>query len=53
MYKITISTITDRGVLPQFYSEFSRKFLADEYVKMYRDLAVKAGVMIRIDRETV
>lgn len=51
MHKVTISTITERGVLPQFFNVFSRKCLADDYVKMYRALAAKAGVMIRVDRE--
>lgn len=53
MYRVTISTITERGVLPQFFNVFAHKCLADDYVKMYRSLAAKAGVMIRVDRESV
>lgn len=48
--RVTISTITERGVHPQFYGEFSRSYEADDYAAMWRNLAAKAGMMIRIDR---
>lgn len=53
MIKVTISTITERGVLPQFYGKFRFEALADEYVASYRKMAAQAGIMIRVDREMV
>lgn len=38
---------------PQFYGEFYRKIDADDYRDMWRALAVKAGVLVRIDMEEV
>lgn len=49
--KVTISTITPQGVLPQFYQRFEHEVLADEYGAMWRALAAKAGVLIRVDKE--
>lgn len=49
MTRVTISTITERGVLPQFYGEFTRQFEADDYVAMWRKIAAQAGMLIRID----
>lgn len=49
MTRVTISTITERGVLPQFYGEFKRQFEADDYVVMWRKLAAQAGMLIRVD----
>lgn len=49
MTRVTISTITERGILPQFYGTFERQINADDYVSMWRRLAAKTGVMIRID----
>lgn len=53
MIKVTISTITERGVLPQFYQTFKFDVMADEYVASYRKMAAQAGIMIRVDREMV
>lgn len=53
MTRVTISTITERGVLPQFYQDFKHEVLADEYAAMFRRLAAGAGIMIRVDREKV
>lgn len=49
MTRVTISTITERGVLPQFYGEFTRQLDADDYVAMWRKLAAQAGTLIRVD----
>lgn len=51
MTRVTISTITERGVLPQFYGEFKRSYDADDYAAMWRKLAAQAGMLIRIDRD--
>lgn len=51
--KVTISTITPQGVLPQFYQRFAHDVLADEYERDWRALAAKAGVLIRVDREVM
>lgn len=53
MTRVTISTITERGVLPQFYGVFERQFEADDYVAMWRKLAAQAGMLVRIDMEEV
>lgn len=53
MIKVTVSTITERGVLPQFFGKFQHQVLADEYASNYRKLAAQAGVMVRIDKEMV
>lgn len=53
MIKVTVSTITERGVLPQFYSKFTHEANADDYASNYRKLAAQAGVMVRIDKEKV
>ena len=49
MTRVTISTITERGVLPQFYDVFDRQFEADDCVAMWRKIAAQAGVLIRVD----
>jgi hypothetical protein len=57
MIRVTISTITDRGILPGYYRQFRdpvralNAAMADEYERMWRALAAKAGVLIRVDRE--
>lgn len=57
MITVTISTVTDGGVLPQFRQPFDhpveavRMAQADEYERDWRSLAETAGVVIRIDRE--
>lgn len=59
MIRVTISTVTDGKVLPQFRRPFDhpveavREAQADEYERNWRLLAATAGVVIRIDRETV
>lgn len=53
MIKVTASTITERGVLPQFFGTFAHDCLADDYAASYRKLAAQAGVMVRIDKEKV
>lgn len=59
MIRVTISTITDAGVFPMFRQPFDhpveamRMAQADEYERNWRSLAATAGVMIRVDRETV
>lgn len=50
MYNVMISTIDQDGVKPQFKGSFARKFQADDYVKMWRQLAVENGFLIRVDR---
>lgn len=53
MHKVTIFSITDRGAEPQFWCSFRFKELADEYASEWRKMAAKAGVLIRIDRESM
>ena len=53
MIRVTISSITPRGVHPQFFGSFARKIEADDYAKTWRKLAAQAGTMIRIDKEKV
>lgn len=38
---------------PQFYGTFDNPFDAEKYRAMWRGLAVKAGILIRIDLEEV
>jgi len=49
MTTVTISSITPRGVEPQFYGTFAHSVLADDYAAMWRKLAASAGVLIRVD----
>lgn len=49
MIRVTIST---EG-MPLVYDLFEHACLADDFAAMWRALAVKAGVLIRIDRGTV
>lgn len=51
MIRVTISSITRRGVHPQFFGTFARPHDADDYEAMWRKLAAQAGIMIRIDKE--
>lgn len=59
MIRVTISAVTDAGVFPQFRQPFNhpveavRMAQAEEYERNWRSLAAKAGVMIRVDKETV
>lgn len=53
MIRVTISSITPRGVHPQFFGTFARQFEADDYEKQWRKLAAQAGVMIRVDKEGI
>lgn len=59
MITVTISTVTDSGVLPQFRQPFThpieavRMAQADEYERNLRSLAATAGVVIRVDKEVL
>lgn len=59
MICVTISTITDAGIFPMFRQTFAhpieaiRNANADEYERNWRSLAATAGVVIRVDKETV
>jgi hypothetical protein len=50
MTRVTISTITERGVFPQFYGEFKHPYEVENYVFMWRRLAAESGALIRIDK---
>jgi hypothetical protein len=52
-HRVTISSITTRGVEPQFFAQFIREVDADEYDRDFRKLAARAGVLIRVDRDVV
>lgn len=59
MIRVTISTVTDRGVLPQWYGKFEdeepamNEAKANRYERDWRALAAKAGVLIRVDKEMI
>ena len=53
MYRVIISSVSDRGVLPLVFEDFSHKILADEYVAGWRETAKRAGELIKVERKTV
>lgn len=50
-HKVTISSITLRGVEPQFFNTLATKAAAQDYANEFRKLAAQAGVLIRVDFE--
>lgn len=48
-YRVLISSITERGVHPQYYAEWETKAMANAYAKKRRAEAAQAGVLIRVD----
>lgn len=50
MTRVTISSITQRGVHPQFFGEFKYQHEVEDYEAMWRKLAAQTGIMVRIDR---
>jgi hypothetical protein len=53
MTRVTISSITERGVFPQFYGEFRHEYEVDNYVFMWRKLAAESCTLIRIDKASI
>lgn len=53
MTRVTISTITERGVHPQFYGEFKHKHEVENYVFMWKKLAAESGALIRVDKASI
>lgn len=50
-HRVTVYSITELGVHPQYYAEWPTKVQANAYAKIRRDEAARAGVLIRVDFE--